>query len=123
MNKESSENGRYQIFNLNEGNIYYDKNWCGPFHQLCEYAYLKGIFVKLEDLFGDSFGDYDYYIYSSNGVYNPPKPIIITNDKPRILFYISDEQSTVPQHLKKYFKIIFKQIHCCVGLLYMFFTR
>ena len=98
----------YEIYNLNEGNIYYDENWCCPFTQLCEYEYLKNIFVILEDLLGDDFKKIDFYIYPNNGIYNPAKPIVIQSNKPRVLIYFSDETGIIPTYLTKYFGVIFK---------------
>lgn len=93
---------------MNKKNIYYDENWCCPFLDLCESKYFTKIFACLEDQLAEQFSEYDFYLYPSNGIYNPPKPIIIQNKKPRILIYFSDETGVDPIYLTKYFDIIFK---------------
>ncbi len=39
---------------------------------------------------------------------NPPSPIVLTGEKKKVLIYISDETSSTPLHLCKYFWAIFK---------------
>lgn len=89
-------------------NIIYREDWCGPYAQLCEAVFLDRIFKEVKDLMNDTFWQFEFYVYSSNGDVNPPKPIVLTNNKPKILIYISDEHSTIPRYLGDYFIAIFK---------------
>ena len=92
---------------MNWDNIYYELGEIS-YDDLCESKYLSKILYYIKESLGDKFDRYDFYIYSSNGIYNLPKPIVICNSKPKVLIYISDEQATVPIYLNKYFIAIFK---------------
>lgn len=89
-------------------NIIYREDWCGPYFQLCEAVFLNRIFTELKTLMKGEFNQFEFFVYSSNGNDNPPKPIVLTNNNPKILIYISDEHSTVPIYLKDYFLAVFK---------------
>ncbi|SVE57637.1 uncharacterized protein METZ01_LOCUS510491, partial [marine metagenome] len=92
---------------MNWDNIYYELGEIS-YDDLCESQYLSKILYYIKESLGDKFDRYDFYIYSSKGIYNLPKPIVISNSKPKVLIYISDEQATVPLYLNKYFIAIFK---------------
>ena len=89
-------------------NIIYQDEWGGPYSKLCEADFLNRILSEVKAIMKEEFDRFDFYIYSCNGNDNPPKPIILTNNNPRIIIYISDEHSTVPTYLSEYFVAVFK---------------
>jgi hypothetical protein len=93
---------------LDEENFYFESEWIVPFDQLYECVYLGNIFLHLKELLGKDFYNYQFIYYASNGASNPPKPLVLTDPRPKILIWSGDETSIAPAYMAKYFKVIFK---------------
>jgi len=78
------------------------------FEELQESKYISTILNLLKSEFGDTFSEFSFHIHSSDHQDRSPLPIILDNSKKNILIYLSDEFSTAPTYLSKYFDAIFK---------------
>jgi len=106
----NSSNGESLNMVEEHANIYYVKgiSQAHTYASLLESRYLNGVFKELADLSGADFSKYAFYIYSnSNPIYTRPLEDISDNRK-KILIYLSDETSSVPWHLSNNFLAIFK---------------
>jgi hypothetical protein len=78
------------------------------YSSLLESQYLRAIFTELANLLGKDFSKYAFYIYSnSNPTYTQPLEAI-NDSRKKVLIYLSDETSSVPQRLSDSFFAIFK---------------
>lgn len=93
---------------INEENFYFEPEWIVPFDELYESVYVENILVSLKDLMGKDYYNYQFIYYASNGAANPPKPIVLSDPRPKILIWSGDETSVAPSYMTKHFKLIFK---------------
>ena len=78
-------------------------------NDLCEHMYLEEAIRALHTRMGEAFFDFNFVIYSGSGE-DRETPILEGLDrwKPSVLFYITDETSSIPAHLCDDFCAIFK---------------
>lgn len=76
------------------------------FEELCEKAYLAGLFAELKRAMGSSFRDTDFIIYSGT---NSDETDLSGHDPAKtVVIHISDESSSVPEVLCKRVRAVFK---------------
>lgn len=74
---------------------------------LNESLYLTRFFEELKQQMGYTFRDYNYYVFSSHNPDAVPSSAALSNPR-KILFFISDESSSIPFQLAKSYSAIFK---------------
>jgi hypothetical protein len=93
---------------LNLENFHFEPEWIAPWEKLYEGRYVENIFSYLQNVMGGSFSDYYFVYYASNGIKNPPQPIVVTDPRPKILIWSGDQRAETPLYMTRYFKAIFK---------------
>jgi hypothetical protein len=90
-------------------NVFNDSNSQTPFNNLIQKDFLLNLFDALSYELKEIFNDYFFYIFSTHDISRLPAIINQSLDVNKlILFYISEETGFVPEHLRPYFKAIFK---------------
>ena len=69
--------------------------------------FINKFLLNLSIIMGKNFKYYNFYIYTSNNIYELPKSIKINHPK-KILIYISNETDYIPSNMEKHFFCIFK---------------
>lgn len=89
-------------------NFHFEPEWIVPWEDLQEKVYIENIFENLRITLQHKFSDYLFVYYASDSIQNPPKPIVITDSRPKILIWSGDQRAETPMYMTKYFKAIFK---------------
>jgi hypothetical protein len=99
-------------------NVFYESPLY-PFDLLNETLFFKKMFVNLSRLMGNTFNNYDFYIYSSEwDQYRLPVSALCETKKKKILIYISDGSGNIPYYLSPYYHAVFK-IHLQLNKFYV----
>ena len=88
-------------------NIIFDEASDYKWEALNETTFILKFFSHLKNIMGDKFYNYTYYILSSHNPVVVPHSFHVES-KYKILFFISDESSTMPVHLQTKYFAIFK---------------
>lgn len=99
-------NDSFNLLNLE--NFYFEPEWIVSWPMLYERTYIEKVFFFLQEILGEKFSNFFFVYYASSGNSNPPQPIVLNDERPKILIWSGDQTAAVPLYMLKYFDIIFK---------------
>lgn len=88
-------------------NVMLDEASAYTFDQLNERSFVSKVFGYLRQTMANRFCDYDWYVLSSHDSNVMPRSAELRSGR-KILLFLSDESSTVPSTLGRYYFAIFK---------------
>ena len=88
--------------------ILYDSNSQFAFSEILEGRFVSDIFDWLQRIMGAEFEAYEWWVFSQMDGKAVPRCLHEPTNKPRVLFWLSDERGGIPNHISKHFLAIFK---------------
>ncbi|MFC4873132.1 hypothetical protein [Negadavirga shengliensis] len=89
-------------------NLHFDENSLHEFHKLNESLFIRLLFQNLEDVMGEEFNEYDFFIYSNFKGDTYPVSISYNSKRKKVLLYFSDESGSDPSPYVRDYYAVFK---------------
>ncbi len=88
--------------------VYFDPGSQFKPEEVVEKKFYRNIFTSLKAEMGETFYDYEWWVFSQQNGKAVPACLQFEATKPRVLIWTSDEHGDIPNHIVKHFHAVFK---------------